>query len=130
MWTSIATSVRSCRFYRTLVQLCHQFEMSFQVKPIHRLFCLIFILIQVSLVDEFSLKVNPPFNSPFSTRGRPDYDEKTRPLPSQYPGVHSIYGVSTFSYACLSISAYFTTSHHSDIQIRNFAIVLCFITID
>ena len=42
MWTStsIATSVRSCRLYQALVQLCHQFEMSSQVKPVD--FCLIF----------------------------------------------------------------------------------------
>lgn len=37
MRTSIASFVRSCPFYQALVQRCHQFEMSSQVKPIHRL---------------------------------------------------------------------------------------------
>lgn len=50
--------------------------------------------------DELSSKVNLPFNSPFSTRAQPwsDDDEKARPLPAQFPGVHAIYG-SSFRYS-------------------------------
>jgi hypothetical protein len=63
------------------------------------------------LVDEFSSKVNLPYNLPFSTRAQPwsDDDEKARSLPAQYPGLHSIYEASAFSYAFLF---HFSLSFH------------------